>query len=181
VPMLAFKLTPSGAETFTLNSLLLKTSGTGRGFKDYLEVHLYQDTNQNAQVDTGEQLVASTNFEAENPSGLFLMYSSSAIDSAGSSYLVTVNFNSTLAAGHFSSLGFGFAGLVLLGLSRRKWRGLALGLLLSSALVSCPDPPAIQDLRTYQISLIETRVTAASQTITTTGLPLTGTTISVAK
>jgi Domain of unknown function DUF11/Divergent InlB B-repeat domain len=183
VPMLAFKLTPSGTESFSLNSILLKTSGTGRGFLDYLEVHLYQDTNQNAQVDAGEALLASTNFEAENPTGFFLMYlnPAKAIASAGSSYLVTVNFNSTLAAQHFSSLGLGLAGLAFLGLLRRKWRGLALGLLLSSALVSCPDPPAIQDLRTYQISLSETRVTAASQAIIATGLPLTGATISVAK
>ena len=183
VPMLAFKLTPSGAEAFSLNKIRLKTGGTGRGFLDYLEVHLYQDTNHNAQVDATEPLVASTNFESENPSGFFLMYvnSGSAIASAGSSYLVTVNFNNTLAAGQLSSLGLGFAGLMLLGVSRRKWRGLALGLLLSSTLVSCPDPPPNQNLRSYQISLIETTVTAASQTVDVTGLPLTGATISVAK
>ncbi len=181
VPMLAFKLTPNGTDVFELKGIGLKSSGTGKDNTDLLDVQIYQDTNQNAQVDAGEPILSSNGFETDDGSVSLNINPGNAIAGAGSSYLVTVNINSNLAAQHFSSLGLGFAGLVLLGLKRRKWRGLALGLLLSSALVSCPDPPPTQDLRTYQISLTDMYVTASSQTIAVTGLPLTGATISVAK
>lgn len=72
-----------------------------------------------------------------------------------------------------------FAGVALLGLLHRRWRGLTLGLLLSGVLVSCPPPN--QDLRSYQISLTDATSSASSQTIAVTGLPLTGATIAVAK
>lgn len=180
VPMLAFKLTPSGADVFELKGIGLKSSGTGKDNTDLLDVQIYQDTNQNAQVDAGEPLLNSNGLETDDGSVSLSINPGNAIASAGSSYLVTVNFNTSLAAGHFSSFGLGLAGLALLGVMRRKSRGLALGLLLSSALVSCPDPPT-QDLRTYQISLTDMYVTASSQTIAVTGLPLTGATISVAK
>jgi uncharacterized repeat protein (TIGR01451 family) len=181
VPMLAFKLMPSGTDVFELKGISLKSSGTGKDNTDLLDVQLYQDTNQNALVDAGEPLLSSNGFETDDGSVSLSINPGNAIASAGSSYLVTVNFNTILAAQHFSSLGLGLAGLAFLGLLRRKWRGLALGLLLSSALVSCPEPAPTQDLRTYQISLTEMYVTASSQTITTTGLPLTGAIISVAK
>ncbi len=180
VPMLAFKLIPGGADVFELKGISLKTSGTGKDNTDLMDVQLYQDTNQNAQVDAGEPLLNSNGFETDDGSVSLNINPGNAIAGAGSSYLVTVNFNTTLASQHFSSVGLGLAALALLGLLRRRWRSVTLGLLLSSALVSCPPPPN-QDLRTYQISLTEMYVTASSQTITVTGLPLTGATISVAK
>jgi uncharacterized repeat protein (TIGR01451 family) len=180
VPMLAFKLTPSDTSAFELKSLKLKTSGTGNDNKDLLKVQLYQDTNQNALIDAGEPMLSSSIFETDDGTLSLNINPASSIASAGSSYVISANINTSLAAGHFSSLGLGFAGLMLLSLKRRKWRGLALGLLLSGALVSCPETPN-QALRTFQISLTEASVTASSQTIAVTGLPLTGATISVAK
>lgn len=179
VPMLAFKLTPSSTGAFELKSLNLKANGTGNDNQDLVNVQLYQDTNQNAQIEAGEPLLTSSTFASDDGTLSLNLNPSSTVASAGSSYVISANINTSLAAQQFSSLGLGFAGVALLGLLRRRWRGVALGLLLSGALVACPPPN--QNFRSYQISLTDATISASSQTIAVTGLPLTGASISVAK
>lgn len=181
VPMLEFKLSPSGAQAQALKGISLSASGTGNDALDLLDVSLYQDVNQNAQVDAGDTLLASSGFETNDGNLSLNLNTANPIAGAGSSYLIALNFNSTLAT-QYSRVGLGLAGLALFGLLRRRWRGLAFGLLLSVSLVACPDQPKPnQDQRTYKITLTEINLQATEQNVTVTGLPLAGATISVGK
>jgi hypothetical protein len=181
VSMLEFKLSPNGAEAQALKGISLSANGTGNDTQDVLDVLLYRDVNQNAQVDSSDILLSSSGFETNDGNLNMNLNPANPIATAGSSYLIAVNFNSTLAMQH-SRIGLGLAGLALFGLVRRRWRGTACGVLLSVSLVACPDPPKPnQDQRTYKLTLTDLNLEVVGQTVNVTGLPLVGATISVEK
>ena len=171
----------------TLQALSLTSSGTGNDLLDITGVKVYVDSNGNGAVDAGETALAQGTFSG-NDGAATLTLAAPRVFAANSTtkLLVTLDFNSSLAQTSFK-LALGSAALALLFTWRSRRRTLAVvGLIaLAVTLNACPAPrdpiPAIGS-STYIVSLTSISLKDASgANVSVSGLPIAGTTITVAR
>ncbi len=172
IPVLSFGLSGNA----TLNSVTLKSTGTGNDALDLSKLKLYLDANGNGKIDAGETALAQGKFSADNGETTLTLTTPLTLSSS-SKFLVAVDINSQLAAlASLPLLGFAAFGFV----KRKRIRALlfvALVPLIMAA--SCGgEPPA--NIRTYQLSLSEIAVTTTSgASVEVTGLPIQGTALTI--
>ncbi len=180
VPMLEFRLNPAAPESVT--SVTVHGSGSGNEQVDVTQVGLYNDLNGNGRVDTGEPLLASGTFPA-NDGTVTLTLAPPLSISAPTDLLVTYNFNTSIAARLGSAVALAILPLFFVPVVRRR-KGLMLGMLafiLTAGVTSCsggsgPTEPG-GGSSTYQATLTGVTVSGTPQT----GLTLSGGTVTVDK
>jgi uncharacterized repeat protein (TIGR01451 family) len=183
VAMLQFTVTPpagSSVTDYTLTGLTLRASGTGNDASDLTAVRLYPDNNANGIVDATEQgLAISSGTFTANDGTLSLSFAPTGI-LAGRTYLVAVDFNSSLASAGF---GVTLGSVFVLGLlaSRRRFGLCVLALGLVAALCGCPGPTPSAETHTYTLEVMALSVTKSGIAAAVSGLPLEGGTITVQK
>ena len=169
----------------TLQALSLSASGTGNDLLDITGVKIYVDSNGNGVVDAGETALAQGTFNG-NDGAAALTLAAPRVFAANSTtkLLVTLDFNSSLAQTSFK-LALGSLALVLLLGWRAKKRLAVVGLLaLTVTINACRTEPVIPPTgsSTYAVSLTGISLKDSSgANISVSGLPIAGTTITVAK
>ncbi len=179
VPMLEFKLDPASAQT--VNSVTLKGQGTGNEQVDVSDVALYHDVNGNGRVDSGDSLLASSTYPA-NDGTVTLSVAPPFAFSGPTNLLVTYSFNTSIAAAGGGALALAFIPVLFLPVVRRRRSRtlLVLGVMVTLGASSCgggggTTGPNDGGSRTYQVTL-----TGLNQSgIDHTGLTLAGGTITV--
>ena len=171
-----------GSNAGTLQSVTLSIAGSGNDQQDITAAKLYLDANANGTVDAGETALAQGSFSAnDGTSTLSLTTAKALAANSNSRLLVTLDFNSSIAGLPLTAT-LGSAGLALLfgWRSRKRVAVIAMaGLMLG--LNAC-SPAPIVTTRTYQITLNAVNIKDSSNAaISVSGLPLAGTTITVAK
>lgn len=164
VAMLQFALDPSSSTT--LDNITLTASGSGNEHVDVTAVKLYADANGNGVADAGETLLASGNY-GDNDGSVTLTVAPPYAVSGPSNFLVTYDFNTTIASRYGGPIAFAsMLPLIFLPGLRRRRRQLAMVLLTCVAMtaVACggdstsPNPPP-GGSKTYSVKL--TGVTAS--------------------
>ncbi len=197
VSVMAFTLTPGASESNLLTSLSLQASGTGNDATDLTAVKVFVDANANNLAEPGEEVGRGT-FGADNGTltiGSFTGAPSGLLINQPKRILVTVDISNQIAsrlkvlqASVFpgNPLGFlVFLGIICFPVSRRFLFKKSLSFLLAITLLlmaSCNTaPPQGAVAKTYQISLSSVSAKGATSNIgsTTTGLPISGATLSV--
>ena len=185
VGALALELGVGASSTVTLQALSLSASGTGNDLLDITGVKVYVDANGNGVVDAGETALAQGTFDG-NDGAAALTLAAPRVFAANSTtkLLVTLDFNSSLAQTSFK-LALGSLALVLLLGWRSKKRLAVVGLLaLTVTINACRTEPVIPPTgsSTYAVSLTGVSLKDSSgANISVGGLPIAGTTITVAK
>jgi hypothetical protein len=187
VLVLAFTLNPSQATQ--LQSITLQASGSGNDQLDLTAVKLIRDANANGQMDSGETPIANGTFSADN--GTLTLPTPLALGMGNSQFLVAADIAGSLAARpavlKAQSLPTVPAPLLLillpwmlLGAWRmRSLRAGFLALALALTLAACGGGQSTTPVnKTYQISLT---AVSAQGSPTSSGLPITGATITVQK
>lgn len=178
VPVLQFTLTPTGSAS--LSSITLTASGSGNEQVDITAVRLYVDANGNGQVDGAESAIATGTFGANNGS-VTLTVSPAYSFNVPTTFLVTYDFNVTLA----ERLG-GAAALAMLPLlfwparRRKAWPALLVLLIAGAAITSCGGSDSngpSGNSRTFKATL--TGVTLSGSVVPGVSLP--GATLTVTK
>lgn len=92
-PMLQFVATAGASEPVRMTALTLNASGTGNDQTGVVSVKVYLDSNGNGQFDTGETLVGSGTYSADNGT-LTITFGTPQVIVAGAprTYLVTYDF-----------------------------------------------------------------------------------------
>lgn len=184
VPVIQFVINPTAATT--LDGITLTSSGSGNDQVDITAVKLYIDANANGVVDGSETALASGTFPSNNGSVTLAVSPAYAFSSA-KTFLVTYDFNTTLASRYGGAIVL--AGLLPLFFVPRKRRRGAVGLLLvlgtftitSIGLGACggdstgPNPPRGSATFTAQL----TGLTAAGTQVS--GVSVQGATVTIAK
>jgi hypothetical protein len=185
VPVIQFAMTP--ANPVTLDDVTLTASGSGSDHIDITAVKLYVDANANGQVDASEAALASGTFAANN-GAVTLAVAPPYTVSAPTSFLVTYDFNTTLASRYGGVLVL--AGLLPVFFVPRKRRRTIIGALVlvaglgfaSIGLGACggdstgPNPPGGSSV-TFTATM--SGVTASGTAVS--GVSVSGATITIAK
>jgi len=185
VGALTLELGVGASSTVTLQALSLSASGTGNDLLDIAGVKIYVDSNGNGVVDAGETALTQGTFDG-NDGAAALTLAAPRVFAANSTtkLLVTLDFNSSLAQTSFK-LALGSLALVLLLGWRSKKRLAVVGLLaLTVTINACRTEPVIPPTgsSTYAVSLTGISLKDSSgANISVSGLPIAGTTITVAK
>jgi hypothetical protein len=172
-----------GSSAGTLQSVTLSASGTGNDQLDITGVKLYLDANSNGVVDAGETALAQGTFSANDGTATLTLTTPKALAATSNSrLLVTLDFNSTIAGMPLrAALGSAALALLLGWRSRKPLLALALAG-LAVTLTACPPTPPTPTTRTYQVTMTAVNLKDSSNaTIPVTGLPISGTTITVTK
>lgn len=193
---------PAGAAvtSYALTGVTLKASGSGNDRLDIVAVNLYPDNNGNGIVDPNEKalLIVTGRFDADDGTARMTFPATGIL--AGRTYLVTLDFNTTLAwaeqvryAGLFGMAGIaGMLGLGTFGLSRRRCAAYAIGIVVAAfALSNCGGGGGgggsggaivpTTATRTYTVTVTGVNVANGSVAETAAGVPVTGAEISVEK
>lgn len=173
-----------GSSAGTLQSVTLNASGTGNDQLDITGVKLYLDANANGVVDAGETALAQGSFGTNDGTTTLSLTTPKALGaSTNSRLLVTLDFNQTIAGLPLkAALGSSLLVLLLAWRSKRRLAVIALAG-LAVTLTACPSVVTpVGTIRTYQVTLSAVSLKDSSNaTIPVSGLPITGTTISVTK
>ena len=183
VPALGVDLS-LGSSAGTLQTVTISASGTGNDQQDITSAKLYLDANGNGTVDATETALAQGTFSANDGAATLSLTAPKALAANSSSrLLVTLDVNSSIA-GMPLKAALGSAALALL-LGWRSRRRLVIVALtgLAATLTACPvTVTPVGTTRTYQVTITAVSLKDSSNTsIPVSGLPITGTTISVAK
>lgn len=183
VPALGVDLS-IGSSAATLQSVTISASGTGNDQLDITGLKLYLDANGNGLVDAGETALAQGAFAANDGTATLSLNTPKALAAnSNSRLLVALDFNSSLAGMPLkAALGSVVLALLLGWRSRRRFALLALAG-LGLALSACQTTVVpVGTTRTYQLSLTGINLKDSSNaSISVSGLPISGTTISVSK
>ena len=185
VGALRLELGVGTSSPLTLQSLNFSSSGTGNDALDITGIKLYVDANGNGIVDAGETALAQGTFSG-NDGAATLTLAAPRIFAVNSNtkLLVTLDFNSSLAQTS-NKLALGSLALALLLGWRSKKRLAVIGLLAMAITINaCRPEPVIPPTgsSTYAISLTGISLKDVNgAAITVSGLPIAGTTITVAK
>lgn len=193
-------LPPAGAAvtSYALTGVTLRASGSGNDLSDIIAVNLYPDNNGNGIVDANEKalLIGTGRFDADDGTARMTFPATGIL--AGRSYLVTLDFNTTLAwaeqvryAGLFGMSGI--AGVLCLGSfgrSRRRRAVDAIGIVVVAvALSNCGGGSGgsggaivpTKVIRTYTVTVTGVNLANGSVAETAAGVPVAGAEISVEK
>jgi hypothetical protein len=183
VPMLEFMLTPGSQQT--VNSVTIQAQGTGDDHVDVTAVNLYVDKNGNGQVDSGDSLLASSAFAA-NDGSVTMNVSPLYSIAAPTSFLVTYSFSATFAQRLGGGLSLAMLPLLFLPAVWRRKRmvaSLMIALITTIALTACggdsatgPPRPTVSSV-TFQSTLTGVDVSGTD----VAGVSLAGATITVDK
>ena len=146
VPMIEFVLTPATQQSVT--GVTVQASGTGNEQADVTAVHLYLDRNGNGAVDSGDSVVASGTFAANDGTVTLAVDPGLAI-TAPTALLVTYSFSVTVAERIGGGIVLALLPLIVIPSVRRRKTLLAmlLVMLTTVAVASCggdstgPKPP----------------------------------------
>jgi Divergent InlB B-repeat domain len=173
-----------GSSAGTLQSVTLSASGTGNDQLDITSAKLYLDANSNGVVDAGETALAQGTFSANDGTATLTLTTPKALAaSSNSRLLVTLNFNSSIAGMPLkAALGSAALALLLSWRSKRRFAVIALAG-LAVTLNACGNTVTpVGVIRTYQVTMTAVNLKDSSNaSIPMTGLPISGTTISVTK
>lgn len=192
-PVLQFRLTNTGvpgAEDVMIEGVTLQARGSGVDNKDITGVSIYLDLNGNGQVDVGETPLASGAYGMDNGQLKLVLGSLPLAAGSSSDFLVVYAFNTTIGLWPqavqaslfpgFISFVVTLAMLLMVSLWRlHRGRGLFIVALLLGILTSaCDNRP--REL-TYQatLSAVSARGAGSNNSLTVSGLPLEGATITV--
>ena len=185
-PMLQFSLNPASPQT--LNSITLKASGTGNEQVDVTAVKLFVDTNANGIIDGPDVQLAAGAF-ATNDGTVTLSINPPDTVTGPTSFLVTYDFNTTIAPRIVYGFLLVFLPICAAPLTRRRKHVVAKGLALSIMLIglaSCggssgttapPVTPPTTSAATYQATLTGVNLSGFD----VPGISLAGATISVSR
>ena len=185
-PMLQFSLNPASPQT--LNSITLKASGTGNEQVDVTAVKLFVDTNANGIIDGPDVQLAAGAF-ATNDGTVTLSINPPYTVTGPTSFLVTYDFNTTIAPRIVYGFLLIFLPVCAAPLARRRKHVVAKGLALSIMLIglaSCggssgttapPVTPPTTSAATYQATLTGVNLSGFD----VPGVSLAGATISVSR
>jgi len=183
VPMLDFMLTPASQQT--VNSVTIQAQGTGDDHVDVTAVNLYVDRNGNGQVDTGDSLIATSAFAA-NDGSVTMNVSPLYSIAAPTNFLVTYSFAATFAQRLGGGLSLAMLPLLFLPAVWRRKRvvaSLMIAMITTMALTACggdsatgPPHPTGSSV-TFQSTLTGVNVSGTD----VAGVSLAGATITVDK
>jgi hypothetical protein len=191
VPALQFTVRPPAGVTsgHQLTGVTLAITGTGDDALDIVGLRLYPDDNGNGVVDAEETRLsfASGRFDADN--GVVRLNFAPDDVLGGRTFLVALDFNTTIASGVTQAGLAGLSACMALcsfGVARRRRVAVVAGALALGVLaVGCGgggtgggSTPAT---RTYRVSVTEAQVVANGQAVTVNGAPISGAEISVEK
>lgn len=190
VPVLQFSMNPTSPEM--LGSITLRASGTGNEQVDITAAKLFVDVNVNGIVDGPDTQLASGNFAA-NDGTVVLSVNPPCTVSGPTSFLVTYDFNTTIAPRILTGFLWLFLPICAAPLARRRQRAVAKVLAFSVMLIglarcggsSCttappvtpPVTPPAASVVTYQTTLTGVNLSG----VDVPGVSLTGATISVTR
>lgn len=191
-PVLQFRLSNTGvagAEDVLVESVTLQARGSGVDSKDITAVSIYPDLNGNGQVDPGETPLASGTYGMDNGQLKLSLGTLPLAAGSSSDFLVVYAFNTTIGlwpravqAGLFPGLTplVALAALLLAGLWRLRRRGrFVVGLLLAGALLSACDNRPRELSYQATLSAISARGAGSGISLTASGLPLEGATVTL--
>jgi hypothetical protein len=127
VPMIEFVLTPATQQSVT--GVTVQASGTGNEQADVTAVHLYLDKNGNGAVDSGDSVVASGTFAANDGTVTLAVNPGLAI-TAPTALLVTYSFSVTVAERLGGGIVLALLPLIVLPSVRRRKALLAILLVM---------------------------------------------------
>jgi hypothetical protein len=183
VPMLDFMLTPASQQT--VNSVTIQAQGTGDDHVDVTAVNLYVDKNANGQVDSGDSLIATSAFAA-NDGSVTMNVSPLYSIAAPTNFLVTYSFAATFAQRLGGGLSLAMLPLLFLPAVWRRKRvvaSLMIAMITTLAMTACggdsatgPPHPTGSSV-TFQSTLTGVNVSGSD----VAGVSLAGATITVDK
>ncbi len=173
-----------GSSAGTLQSVTVSAAGSGNDQLDITGAKLYLDANSNGVVDAGETALAQGTFSANDGTATLTLTTPKALAaSSNSRLLVTLDFNSSIAGMPLkAALGSAALALLLGWRSRKAFAMIALAG-LAVTLNACGNTVTpVGVIRTYQVTMTAVSLKDSSNaTIPVSGLPISGTTISVTK
>lgn len=189
VPALQFSVRPPAGVTFghKLAGVTLAITGTGQDALDIVGVRLYPDDNENGIVDPEETRLsfASGRFDADNGVARLSFAPDDVL--GGRTFLVALDFNTTVASGATQAGLAGLSACMALcsfGVTRRRRMTVAAGALALGVLaVGCGGGGggSTPVTRTYRVSVTEVQVAANGQAVAVNGAPIAGAEIGVVK
>ncbi len=179
VPMLAFALNPTSLQT--LQTVTIQAQGTGNEQVDVTAVKLYLDGNGDGLVDSGDSVVASGTFPANNGSVILALTPGLAI-TGPTNLLVTYDFSFTIVQRLGEGVALAILPLCLVPVARRRkgWAAGALVLLVGAGLSSCGGSDSTGpagNSSTYQVTLTGLNISG----VNVPSLSLAGATITITK
>jgi Divergent InlB B-repeat domain len=173
-----------GSSAGTLQSVTVSAAGSGNDQLDITSAKLYLDANNNGLVDAGETALAQGVFNANDGTTTLTLTTPKALAaSSNSRLLVTLDFNSSIAGMPLkAALGSAALALLLGWRSRKAFAVIALAG-LAVTLNACGNTVTpVGVIRTYQVTMTAMNLKDSSNaSIPVSGLPISGTTISVTK